>query len=112
MLRPIGPGVQFGCAVLQREHRPSLIDRDDAGPIVQLEEHDRRSPPTGINGRTAEHSLPGRLLECEASSRSLGSLQALPVKLTPKGPAWRRSPAGNAGVGAFGTSANGTITVG
>ena len=47
-----------------------------------------------------------------ASSSSFGSLQAMPVKLTPNGPGFALKPAGNAGVGAFGTSAKGTITVG
>ena len=36
----------------------------------------------------------------------------MPVKLTPNGAGFALNPAGNAGVGAFGTSANGTITVG
>ncbi len=36
----------------------------------------------------------------------------MPVKLTPYGDGFASKPAGNAGVGAFGTSANGTITVG
>src|SRR6476660_5609307 len=47
-----------------------------------------------------------------ASSRSFGSLQAMPVKLTPYGVGLASKPAGNAGVGAFGTNANGTMTVG
>lgn len=47
-----------------------------------------------------------------ASSRSRGSLQAIPVKLAPNGPGFASKPAGNAGVGSFGTSAYGTITVG
>ena len=47
-----------------------------------------------------------------ASSISFGSLHAMPVKLTPYGVGFALKPAGNAGVGAFGTNANGTMTVG
>ena len=47
-----------------------------------------------------------------ASSISLGSLHAMPVKPTPNGCGWALNPAGNGGSGAFGTIANGTITVG
>ena len=47
-----------------------------------------------------------------ASLRSVGSLHAMPVKLTPNGDGCASNPAGNAGVGAFGTRPNGTITVG
>src|SRR5437762_14077880 len=47
-----------------------------------------------------------------ASSISFGSLHAIPVKLTPKGDGFASKPAGNAGVGAFATSAYGTMTVG
>src|SRR6185436_8986359 len=47
-----------------------------------------------------------------ASSISFGSAHAMPVKLTPKGVGFASKPAGNAGVGAFATIANGTITVG
>ena len=43
---------------------------------------------------------------------SRGSLQASPVKLTPYGAGCASNPAGKGGVGAFGTVANGTITVG
>ena len=43
---------------------------------------------------------------------SRGSLQARPVKLTPNGAGLALNPAGNGGVGAFGTMPNGTITVG
>src|SRR5437899_9914410 len=44
--------------------------------------------------------------------RSVGSLQAMPVKLTPNGAGFALKPSGNAGVGALGTRPNGTITVG
>jgi hypothetical protein len=37
--------------------------------------------------------------------KSVGSLHALPVKLTPKGTGFALNVAGNAGVGAFGTVA-------
>jgi len=47
-----------------------------------------------------------------ASSISFGSLHAIPVKLTPYGVGLALKPAGNAGAGAFGTNANGTMTVG
>ena len=47
-----------------------------------------------------------------ARPRSFGSLQATPVKLTPKGEGSALKPAGSMGVGAFGTLPNGTITVG
>src|SRR5262249_25935575 len=47
-----------------------------------------------------------------ASSSSRGSLQAAPVKLTPNGPGFASNPAGNGGVGTFGTIANGTMIVG
>src|SRR5438876_1818937 len=47
-----------------------------------------------------------------ASSRRRGSLQAMPAKLTPKGAGLAAKPSGNAGVGAFRTIPNGTITVG
>src|SRR3990170_3246263 len=47
-----------------------------------------------------------------ASSMSLGSLHESPVKLTPYGPGFASKPAGNGGVGAFGTMPKGTITVG
>ena len=47
-----------------------------------------------------------------ASSISRGSLHAMPVKLTPNGAGFASKPSGNGGVGAFGTSANGTMTVG
>ena len=47
-----------------------------------------------------------------ASASSVGSLHAMPVKLTPNGVGFALKPSGNAGVGAFGTIANGTITVG
>ena len=43
---------------------------------------------------------------------SVGSLQAMPVKLTPYGAGLALKSSGNAVVGAFGTNANGTITVG
>ena len=43
---------------------------------------------------------------------SRGSAQAMPVKLTPNGAGFASNQAGNAGVGAFGTSPNATITVG
>ncbi len=47
-----------------------------------------------------------------ASSMSRGSLQAMPVKLTPIGPGLASKPSGNGGVGVFGINANGTMTVG
>ena len=47
-----------------------------------------------------------------ASSISRGSLHARPVKLTPNGAGFALNPAGNGGVGAFGTIPNGTMTVG
>src|SRR5581483_2343889 len=47
-----------------------------------------------------------------ASSINFGSLQAMPVKLTPIGPGFASNPAGNGGVGSFGIIANGTVTVG
>src|SRR5207244_13589329 len=47
-----------------------------------------------------------------ASSISRGSLHAVPVKPTPKGPGCAVKPSGNAGVGAFGTIANGTTMIG
>src|SRR3954447_16963008 len=47
-----------------------------------------------------------------ARRSSVGSLQAIPVKLTPNGAGLALKPSGNAGVGAFGIMANGTITVG
>ncbi len=47
-----------------------------------------------------------------ASSIRRGSLHAIPVKLTPIGPGFASNPGGNGGVGAFGTNANGTMTVG
>src|SRR5436309_11352295 len=46
------------------------------------------------------------------SSISRGSLQAMPVKLTPNGPGLASNASGNGGNGALGTIANGTITVG
>src|SRR4051812_14482024 len=42
-----------------------------------------------------------------ASAISFGSLQAMAVKLTPSGPGRASNPDGNAGVGAFATSALG-----
>jgi hypothetical protein len=36
----------------------------------------------------------------------------MPVKLTPYGAGFALNPSGNAGVGAFGMVANGTMTVG
>src|SRR5919201_3873150 len=47
-----------------------------------------------------------------AIDSSFGSLQARPLKLTPIGPGFALKPDGNGGVGSFGTSANGTMTVG
>jgi hypothetical protein len=47
-----------------------------------------------------------------ASSSRRGSLHAMPVKLTPKGARLASKVPGNAGVGLFATSPNGTITVG
>ena len=47
-----------------------------------------------------------------ARRNSVGSLQARPVKLTPYGASFASNFSGNAGVGAFGISANGTMTVG
>ena len=47
-----------------------------------------------------------------ASPRSRGSLHAVPVKLTPYGAGLASKPWGKGGVGAFGTTANGTMTVG
>jgi len=43
---------------------------------------------------------------------SVGSLHAMPLKLTPNGVGFALKLSGNAGVGAFGTVPNGTITVG
>lgn len=42
----------------------------------------------------------------------VGSLQAIPVKLTPSGADFASNFSGKAGSGAFGTSPKGTITVG
>ena len=56
-----------------------------------------------------------RLVACSnayASAINRGSLHARPVKLTPNGAGRASKPAGNAGAGALGTIANGTITVG
>src|SRR3989442_16007433 len=56
-----------------------------------------------------------RLVACSKaypSSMSRGSLQAMPVKLTPNGPGFASNASGNGGKGAFGTVPNGTITVG
>src|SRR5438477_402703 len=59
-----------------------------------------------------------RLVACSnayASSIRRGSLQAIPVKPTPKGVGFAAKPSGNGwagAVGEFGTSPNGTITVG
>src|SRR5437870_13329973 len=47
-----------------------------------------------------------------ASSINFGSLHAIPQTLTPYGDGSASNPAGNGGVGAFGTVAKGTITVG
>src|SRR5262249_62011005 len=47
-----------------------------------------------------------------ASSISLGSLQAMPVKLTPNGPGFALKLAGNGGVGVVATSADGAVTGG
>src|SRR5437588_13000648 len=47
-----------------------------------------------------------------ASRSNVGSLHAIPLKLTPNGCGFALNPSGNAGVGAFGTSAYGTMTVG
>lgn len=47
-----------------------------------------------------------------ASRSRVGSLQAIPVNDTPKGCAFASKPSGNGTTGAFGTSPNGTITVG
>ncbi len=47
-----------------------------------------------------------------ASRRSVGSLHAPPAKLTPNGTGFASNPAGNGFSGAFGTSPNGTMTVG
>ena len=47
-----------------------------------------------------------------ASFSNVGSLQAIPVKLTPNGAGLALKLSGNAGVGALGTKAHGTITVG
>ncbi len=46
------------------------------------------------------------------SSIRRGSLHAMPVKLTPHGAGLASKVSGNGGVGLFGTSPNGTITVG
>ena len=40
-----------------------------------------------------------------------GSLQAIPVKLTPNGAGFALKPSGKAGVGVFGTKPNGTMIV-
>src|SRR5712671_223398 len=56
-----------------------------------------------------------RLVACskaKASSSRRGSLQAIPVKLTPKGEGFASNPAGKGGVGESGTIPKGTITVG
>ena len=63
-------------------------------------------------GRRRRHAAPGRLLEAYPSSSSRGSLHAVPVKLTPNGVGFASKPSGNGGVGAFGDSPKGTITVG
>src|SRR4030095_9842797 len=47
-----------------------------------------------------------------ASSISFGSLHAIPVKLTPNGAGLALNPPGNAGVGALGNIAKGTINRG
>src|SRR6266850_2529854 len=66
----------------------------------------------------APYSNPGgtlRLVACSnayPSSMRRGSLQAIPVKLTPNGPGLASNPSGNGGVAEFGTIPNGTITVG
>jgi len=43
---------------------------------------------------------------------SVGSLQAIPLKLMPNGCGFASNPSGNGGFGAFGTMPKGTITVG
>ena len=56
-----------------------------------------------------------RLVACSnayPSSISRGSLQAIPVKLTPKGLGFAENPEGKGSLGPFGTAPNGTITVG
>ena len=47
-----------------------------------------------------------------ASLISVGSLQAMPVNVMPSGAGFASNFSGNAGVGAFGTAPNGTITLG
>src|SRR6266851_6184044 len=47
-----------------------------------------------------------------AKRSSVGSLHAIPVKLTPNGAGLALKFSGKAGVGAFGTVPNGTMTVG
>ena len=54
----------------------------------------------------------GGLFERIRQLHQAGSLHAIPVKLTPKGAGFALKPSGNGGVGAFGTSPKGTITVG
>src|SRR5437667_12780468 len=56
-----------------------------------------------------------RLVACSKaypSSMSRGSLQAMPVTLTPKATGFASNASGIGGKGAFGTIPNGTITVG
>src|SRR6266481_1258050 len=66
----------------------------------------------------SRYSNPGgtrRFVACSnayPSSIRRGSLQAIPVKLTPNGPGLASNPSGNGGVAEFGTIPNGTTRVG
>jgi hypothetical protein len=68
-----------------------------------------------IDSQFPKEGATRRFVACSnanASSIRRGSLQALPVKLTPKGAGLALKSSGNGGVGAFGIKANGTMTVG
>ena len=125
------PHAAVGChadiAHLIRLHAPSYVEHD-AG---RGKSRDELAHLPGANYE-ASRALAGRprytkhvahlsdgatrrLVACSkanASAISRGSLHAPPAKLTPAGVICASKPCGNAGVGAFGTRPNGTITVG
>src|SRR5687767_2238954 len=78
------------------------------------------APEAGVAAgrRSSFYSICGGTLFLVACSKayamrmSVGSLQGMPVKLTPNGDGFALNDSGNGGVGAFGTNAKGTVTVG
>ena len=93
-------------ATLQRDRQIRASFQADEVQVHDRCASDRYGAPEGASRFRVACS------KAYAIARSLGSLQAVPVKLTPKGCNRGANASGNGIVAPFGTMPNGTITVG